>query len=126
MGIERELNGVRAPRKWRSLVQRTGRRPWVGKVPRHQVREPGTGRRIRIAGKTMRGELYQHVSELFDRGYNISEIARELGISRRTVDHWVRLDGPPVRRAMAPKVTTARGHLDYLRKRWNEGLPSRG
>ena len=61
------------------------------KVPRHQVREPETGQRIRIAGETMRRELYQRVSELFDKGYNISEIARELGISRRTVGPL----GPP-------------------------------
>ena len=126
MGIERELSGVRAPRKQRSLVPRADRRPWLRKVPRHQVREPETGQRIRIAGETMRRELYQRVSELFDQGYNISEIARELGISRRTVDHWVRLDEPPVRRAMAPKAASARGHLDYLRMRWNEGCRHAG
>ena len=51
--IERELNGIRDPVKRPGRIQRTGRRLRVPMAPRHQVRDPATGRRVRVAGRAL-------------------------------------------------------------------------
>lgn len=64
---------------------------------------------------------WEAVQERKHRGQSIKGIARELGINRKTVRQYLRLDHPPVYGPRRPRPTRVTPHLAYLRQRWAEG-----
>jgi transposase len=66
---------------------------------------------------------YEAICALHTKGAEIAEIARTVGVSRRTVYRYLRLGGPPERKR--PSSGRRRRVLEpyepYLLQRWNEG-----
>jgi hypothetical protein len=51
----------------------------------------------------------------------VSEIAGYLGINRRRIDKWVRLEEFPERSRMDPRPGMVESFREYLRERWEQG-----
>ena len=66
-------------------------------------------------------DLFQTIQQLKAAGLRVSEIAEQLGINRRRIDKWVRLDIVPERSRMQPRPGMAASFDDYLRQRWAAG-----
>jgi len=72
------------------------------------------------AARARRQVRFEEAARLHDAGVSISEIARRLGIDRKTARRWLRRGSPPSwrkpRRGSAIDV-----HIAYLERRWAEG-----
>jgi len=65
---------------------------------------------------------YEAVRDLHATGADIMEIARRVGVSRRTVYRYVRLDGPPARKRPVRRPSPARVAWEaYIARRWADG-----
>ncbi len=69
-------------------------------------------------------ELYHRIHTLHDKKADIADIARQVGVARRTVYHYLKMKQPPerthlVNRKARPKKIVA--YQEYLLRRWNEG-----
>lgn len=71
--------------------------------------------------KTYRQIRFEEVKKLQTQGCNRREIARRLGIDRRTVSKYFHLEAPPRRSLQNGSGSKVLPHLDYLQKRWDEG-----
>jgi transposase len=54
-------------------------------------------------------------------GMKVSQIGRHLGINRRRIDRWVRLDTLPERNRMEPRPGMVEWFRGYLQQRWAAG-----
>ncbi len=65
---------------------------------------------------------YKAVQTLHANGADVADIARTVGLSRRTVYRYLRLDGPPERKQpiRAPRPERRAWEV-YIVRRWNEG-----
>jgi transposase len=67
-------------------------------------------------------ERYQQIHDLFAKKVDTANIARQVGVSRRTVYYYLKMTEPPARtrihRQYKPLIDP---YKDYLIKRWNEG-----
>jgi transposase len=71
-----------------------------------------------------RFERYQQVIALHQRGASKRAIARQLGLERKTVRHWLSAGQFPERQV--PQRRSSVDHwLSYLEKRWTEGCHNR-
>jgi transposase len=66
-------------------------------------------------------ELFRSIHQLRTAGLKASQIARHLGLNRRRIDRWLRLDTLPDRSSMAPRPGMVEWFHDYLRQRWEAG-----
>jgi transposase len=68
-------------------------------------------------------DRYHQVHALHEKGVAIADIARQVGISRKTVYHYLRLDGPPERKRPTrnPHDRVLAPYEPHLLKRWEEG-----
>jgi len=64
---------------------------------------------------------FAEVRARYDAGASATDIGRELGLSRRRVDKWVRLTTLPDRSQMAPTSSSPALFQRYLARRWAEG-----
>ncbi len=72
-------------------------------------------------GRQEKLELFQTIRRMRATGLKVSQIANHLGINRRRIDKWVRLDSFPERSRMQPRPGMAESFRDYLRQRWDAG-----
>lgn len=54
-------------------------------------------------------------------GLKVTEMAKELGLNRRRLDRWLRLDALPERNRMQPRPGMPEAFREYLRQRWEAG-----
>jgi transposase len=66
-------------------------------------------------------ELFQTIQRMKSAGMKVSQIARHLGINRRRIDRWVRLDTLPERNRMEPRPGMVEWFRGYLQQRWAAG-----
>jgi transposase len=66
-------------------------------------------------------ELFQTIQHMKSAGMKVSQIARHLGINRRRIDRWVRLDTLPERNRMEPRPGMVEWFGGYLQQRWAAG-----
>src|SRR6201999_2403896 len=66
-------------------------------------------------------ELFQTLHRMRAAGLKVSEIAKELGLNRRRLDRWLRLDALPERNRMQPRPGMPEAFREYLRQRWEAG-----
>jgi transposase len=66
---------------------------------------------------------YEAIRALHEKGADIAHIARTVGVSRRTVYRYVRMDGPPERKrpGRRPGNRVLAPYELYLLQRWKEG-----
>lgn len=65
---------------------------------------------------------YEAVRDLRAKGADIAEIARRVGVSRRTVYRYLSLDGPPARKRPVRRPSRERVAWEaYIARRWDEG-----
>lgn len=66
-------------------------------------------------------ELFRAVKNMQAAGMRVKEMAQHLGVNRRRLDKWVRLEELPERSRMQPRPGMAESPRDYLRHRWEQG-----
>ena len=108
--------------------------PRVAARPSARVQQTGKGRQIRVRSSVVQEqaetarqrrqqklELFQAVKRMQAAGMTVSQMASQLGLNRRRLDKWVRVDTLPERGRMQPRPGMAESFHDYLRQRWEEG-----
>jgi transposase len=71
--------------------------------------------------RALRMERYARLQVLKQQGWTIGAMARELGLGRRTIERWNRVDGFPERKPRRRPPNPLAPCADYLVRRWNEG-----
>ena len=71
--------------------------------------------------RALRRERYARLQVLKQQGWTIGAMARELGIGRRTIECWNRVDGFPERTPCRHPPNPLAPYAEYLVQRWNEG-----
>jgi len=66
-------------------------------------------------------ELFRAVKQMQTAGMRVKEMAEHLGVNRRRLDKWVRLEELPERSRMQSRPGMAESFRDYLRHRWDHG-----
>jgi len=66
-------------------------------------------------------ELFQTLHRMKAAGLMVTEMAEQLGLNRRRLDRWLRLDTLPERNRMQPRPGMAESFREYLRQRWDAG-----
>jgi len=71
--------------------------------------------------KTYREIRFEEVKVLLAEGFSQREIARRVGVDRRTVAKYFHLEAPPIVSRQNSSGSKALPYLDYVQKRWDEG-----
>ena len=71
--------------------------------------------------RTARRERYEAVVTLYQQGFSVSAIAREVGIDRKTVRRFLRAGSFPERAPAPPRSSILTPYEPYLRERWAAG-----
>jgi len=71
--------------------------------------------------RALRIDRYERLQVLKGQGWTIGAMARELGISRRTIERWNRIDGFPERKPRRDSGSPLAPYADYLSQRWDQG-----
>ena len=66
-------------------------------------------------------QLFRAAKDMQASGMRVKEMAQHLGVNRRRLDKWMRLDELPERSRMQPRPGMAESFRDYLRQRWEQG-----
>jgi hypothetical protein len=117
--IERQLSGLERPIR--------GYRANPGRRVTSDILQPGgTGKDearelTHVSGRPFLLAAFAKVRAMYDAGNTVAAITRELRLTRRIVDKWVRLESLPERARMAPKSSTPSRFTTYLRDRWTDG-----
>lgn len=64
---------------------------------------------------------YNRVVDLHQKGLKLSKIARQVGISERTVIRWLAVGHFPEHKRRSRQPSLLDNHLTYLNQRWEEG-----
>jgi transposase len=80
-------------------------------------------RHAEVAGlrRQQKLELFQTIQRMKSAGMKVSQIVRHLGINRRRIDRWIRLDTLPERNRMEPRPGMVEWFRGYLQQRWAAG-----
>jgi hypothetical protein len=65
--------------------------------------------------------MLDQVRRPYDAGLTATSIPQKLGLSRKRVDKWIRLETLRERHAMAPTPVSPAYYQSYLARRWTEG-----
>jgi hypothetical protein len=66
-------------------------------------------------------ELFESIHALSKQGMKNTQVAREFGIHRHTVEKYLAFKVPPLRRHFTKKVSALAPYEDYILKRWEQG-----
>jgi transposase len=66
-------------------------------------------------------ELFHAVKNMQAAGMRVKEMAEHLGVNRRRLDKWARLEELPERSRMQPRPGMVEWFRHYLRHRWEQG-----
>ena len=101
--------------------------PWANMYPGTRKEHRPQAWTQRAEGKSRRRHerrvaAYDAVCDLHAKGADIADIARTVGVSRRTVYRYVGMGSPPERKRPGRRVRPERAAYEaYLVRRWNEG-----
>ena len=94
-------------------------------VPAPQAAEPTADtaetRDAVTPGYARRQERYDAVMRLYREGVSQVQIARRLGLSRKTVRRYIRSDGCPLTTGRTPRSSKLDAYKPYIRERWDAG-----
>ena len=112
--VEREAAALRAAERARAHAAET-RRVAARPVQReYRARQKDERRALRLG-------RYEEVVALWRAGRTVSEIVAHTGLSRGTLDRWLKAGAFPERAAHPPRRCGLDRHRDFLRQRWDAG-----
>jgi transposase len=88
--------------------------------PRH----PGTTQALAQAQQARRAERmtrYEHLLELQKQGMKSGEISQQLGVTARTIQHWIAAGDIPYSRPRKQRARLIDPYQAYLLTRWHQG-----
>jgi transposase len=77
--------------------------------------------RARLTRRTERYDRYQQVVALDAQGFEQTETAQRVGLSKRTIQRWLAEDGFPEARTRRKRRSIFDPYATYVLKRWGEG-----
>jgi len=77
--------------------------------------------RKRLTRRAERHDRYQQVIELHAQGLGVTEIARRVGLSRRTLQRWIKEGGFPEAKQRRKRRNVFDPYAAYVLKRWEAG-----
>jgi transposase len=118
--IEQQLSRLERPLRHRPLQCDD-----AGKAPQCSPRgNPQVAEHEHLIQSSQRQSLetvFTEVRALHAARKTAAQIVRELGLSRKRVDKWIRLETLPDRNRMMPKPRSPGFYRDHLAKRWADG-----
>jgi len=117
-----KLAGVQLPRAGRGLHIDKNGEPII---PAEALRRPARRSSAETLGRQLhrveRQERYAKVKSMHANGESIRSIARQLGMSRGTVYHYLRSDQDPTGSQWPVKPSILDPYIPYLYRRWQDG-----
>jgi transposase len=77
--------------------------------------------RKRLTRRAERHDRYQQVIELHAQGLGVTEIARRVGLSRRTLERWIKKGDFPEAKRRRKRRSAFDPYAEYVLKRWEAG-----
>jgi transposase len=77
--------------------------------------------RARLTRRAQRYDRYQHVVALDAQGFEQTDIARRVGLSKRTIQRWLQEDSFPEAKRRQKRRSLFDPYAAYVLKRWQEG-----
>ena len=77
--------------------------------------------RKRLTRRAERHDRYQQVIELHTQGLGVTEIARRVGLSRRTIERWIKEGSFPETKRRRKRRSVFDPYAEYVLKRWEAG-----
>jgi len=122
-----KLGGIQLPRVSRASSYSNGEPMSIipGFASSQAVRQPARRSSAETIGRQLhrveRQERFAKVKAMHTAGESIRSIARQLGMSRGTVYHYLRSDQDPTRSQWRSKPSQLDLYLPYLYQRWQSG-----
>jgi len=77
--------------------------------------------RVRLTRREQRYDRYQQVMALYEQGLGFSEIACRVGLSRRTIERWIKAGDFPEAKRRRKRRSVFDPHAPYVLSRWEQG-----
>jgi transposase len=77
--------------------------------------------RARLSRREQRYDRYQQVIALYEQGLSFTEITRRVGLSRRTIERWIKAGDFPEAKRRRKRRSAFDPYAAYVLKRWEQG-----
>src|SRR6266568_8457300 len=77
--------------------------------------------RDRLTRREQRYDRYQQVKTLYEQGYGFTEITRRVGVSRRTIEGWIKGGEFPEAKRRRKRHSIFDPYANYVLSRWEQG-----
>lgn len=77
--------------------------------------------RARLARREQRYDHYQQVMAIYEQGLGFTEIAGRVGLSRRTIERWIKAGDFPEAKRQSPRRSVFDPYATYVLSRWEQG-----
>ena len=77
--------------------------------------------RARLTRSAQRYDRYQQVMTLYEQGLGFTEITRRVGLSRRTIERWIKEGDFPETKRRRKRRSVFDPYAEYVLSRWEQG-----
>jgi transposase len=77
--------------------------------------------RARLTRRAQRYDRYQQVKTLYEQGLGFAEITRHVGLSRRTIERWIKAGEFPEAKRRRKRPSVFDPYAEYVLSRWEQG-----
>jgi len=77
--------------------------------------------RARLSRRTQRYDRYQQVIALYEQGLGFTELTRRVGVSRRTIERWIKAGEFPEAKWRRKRRSAFDPYAEYVLSRWEQG-----
>jgi transposase len=77
--------------------------------------------RARLSRRAQRYDRYQQVITLYEQGLGFTEISSRVGVSRRTIERWVKAGEFPEAKRRRKRRSAFDPYAEYVLSRWEQG-----
>jgi predicted DNA-binding transcriptional regulator AlpA len=80
--------------------------------------------RARLSRRAQRYDRYQQVMALYEQGLGFTEMTRRVGLSRRTIERWIKEGAFPEAKRRRKRRSIFDPYAEYVLSRWEQGCMS--
>lgn len=77
--------------------------------------------RARLTRREQRYDRYQQVMTLYEQGLGFTEITHRVGLSRRTIERWIKEGEFPEAKRRRKRRSVFDPYAEYVLSRWEQG-----